>query len=83
MSIQKTLSRLRKAITDYEMIKNGDKIAIGVSGGKDSLVLLLALAKYKIFSPEKFDIIAISIDLTRGKTDFSQIKKNCFFHEEK
>ena len=77
MSIQKTLSRLRKAITDYEMIKNGDKIAIGVSGGKDSLVLLLALAKYKIFSPEKFDIIAISIDLTRGKTDFSQIKKMC------
>lgn len=77
MSMQKILSKLRRAITDYDMIQDGDKIAVGVSGGKDSLVLLAALANYKIFSPQKFELIAISIDLTRGKTDFSKIKQLC------
>lgn len=68
---------MRKAITDYDMIKDGDKIAVGVSGGKDSLVLLKALALYRRFSPQKFELKAISIDLTQGKTDFSQIAELC------
>lgn len=61
--MQKLLSLARKAIVDYKMIKDGDKIAVGLSGGKDSIVLLTLLANYKRFSPEKFDLIAININM--------------------
>ena len=73
------LSLLRKGITKYKLIKDGDKIAVGVSGGKDSVTLLKLLAEYKRFSPEKFDLIAITIDLDfSGKNaDFSPIKDLC------
>lgn len=63
MKPQKLLTYVRKAIEDYHMIEEGDKIAIGISGGKDSLALLYALSKLKKFYPESFDIIALTIDL--------------------
>lgn len=63
MKPQKLLTYVRKAIEDYHMIEEGDKIAIGISGGKDSLALLYALSKLKNFYPESFDIIALTIDL--------------------
>ena len=69
MTTQKMLSALRKGITQYKMIKDGDKIAVGLSGGKDSVTLLKLLAEYKKFSPEKFDLIAITIDLAFEKQD--------------
>lgn len=75
--MQKILGKMRRAIDEYDMIHNGDKIAIGVSGGKDSLVLLKAMAMYQKFSLQKFDLEAISIDLTQGKTDFSKIADFC------
>lgn len=63
MKPQKLLTYVRKAIEDYHMIEEGDKIAIGISGGKDSLVLLYALSKLKAFYPKEFDITALTIDL--------------------
>lgn len=75
--MQKVLSHLRRAVEEYNLIEDGDKIAVGVSGGKDSLVLLKALANYAIFSKEKFSIVAITIDMFGGKSDFTEIEKMC------
>ena len=56
MKLQQVLSYVRKAVDDYHMIQNGDKIAVGISGGKDSLTLLYALNNLKRFYPEHFEI---------------------------
>ena len=68
---------MRNAIERFELIEEGDKIAVGVSGGKDSMVLLSALANFRLFSPNKFELIAITIDQTNGETDFSKIETFC------
>ena len=60
--MQKILSHMRKAIEEYNMIEENDKIAICLSGGKDSITMLYAFKNLQIFYPKKFDIIAISID---------------------
>ena len=60
--MQRILSYVRKAIDDYNMIENGDKIAVGFSGGKDSITLLMALHNLQKFYDKQFDIIAISIN---------------------
>ena len=57
------LGAMRRAIQDYDMIRDGDVIAVGLSGGKDSMLLLDALAKYRSFSPVSFDLIAIHVDM--------------------
>ena len=72
--MQKIIGRIRKAIKDYNMIQDGDKIAVGVSGGKDSCALLTALAMYRKYSPEKFDIVAINIDMGFKETDQSEVQ---------
>ena len=75
--MQKILSVMRKACENYNLIEDGDKIAVGLSGGKDSLALLTALKRYQSFIDKKFDLIAIAIDLSGGKNDYSAIKDYC------
>lgn len=77
MKLQQLLSYTRKAVDDYQMIQEGDKIAVGVSGGKDSLALLSALAHLKIFYPKHFDIEAVTVDLGFGNQDFTKIQQLC------
>ena len=76
MQLQQLLSRTRKAIDDYKMIRDGDSIAVGISGGKDSLTLLYALAELRRFYPAKFELKAISVNLGY-EIDYSRIEKLC------
>ena len=63
MKLQRRLSLTRQAVDDYRLIQSGDKIAIGISGGKDSLTLLYALQGLRRFYPEPFELCAITVDL--------------------
>lgn len=80
--MQRLLSLMRKANNDYRLIENGDKIAVGISGGKDSIALLAVLNAYKRFSPEKFDLIAINIDMGFEDTDKSEVESLKKYTEE-
>ena len=75
--MQKVLSTLRKAVQKYNLIQDGDRIAIGVSGGKDSLVLLKAMSDFKKFNLYKFEIIAVLIDIYSGKVNYSELINYC------
>jgi tRNA 2-thiocytidine biosynthesis protein TtcA len=76
-NIKRILSRVRAAIADYGMIQYGDRIAVGLSGGKDSLVLALALKRLSMFLPEKFEMLAICLDLGFDGADFAHIGSFC------
>ncbi len=77
MSMRVILGCLKKADLDYNLINDGDRIAVGVSGGKDSLVLLYALSLYQHFSHKNYSIIAINIGLGFENMDLSSIRKWC------
>lgn len=77
MKLQQVLSVTRKAIDDYHMITDGDSIAIGISGGKDSLTLLYALQGLRRFYPAQFTIQAITVDLGFQNLDLQEITKLC------
>lgn len=72
--MKKVVSLTRKAIEEYDMIRENDKIAVGVSGGKDSLVLLGALAELSHYHPKNFSVIGISLDMGFGG-DFEPIRR--------
>lgn len=74
---KRLLSYIRRGVDDYQMIEEGDKIAVGVSAGKDSLTLLCAMAELRRFYPKKFELIAITVDMGFDGSDFSEIKKLC------
>ena len=75
--MKRMLSFVRRAVDDYGMIDDGDKIAVGISGGKDSLALLSTLAALRRFYPKKFDIVAITVDMGFKDMDFSPITRFC------
>ena len=75
MTMQKLLSKTRQAINDFGMIQENDKVAVGLSGGKDSITLLNILKNYQKFSPQKFDLIAIT--LNPGDVDNSLLYEHC------
>lgn len=77
MYIQRILGQVRKAIQDYDMIEEGDKIAIGVSGGKDSMTLLSTLRQLQKFYPKKFELEAITLTMGIGNADFTPIAQYC------
>lgn len=75
--MKKTLGCIRKADQDYHLFEAGDRIAVGVSGGKDSLLLLNALSLYRRFSHKDFSLYAITVDMGIGNVDFSAIFALC------
>ena len=76
-NIKRVLSFTRRAIDDYKMISAGDKIAVGISGGKDSLTLLCALAQLRRFYPEPFELVAITVNMGLEGMDFSAVAELC------
>jgi len=77
MKLQQLLSHVRRAVDDYNMIQDGDKIAIGISGGKDSLTLLEALHSLRFFYPKKFELRAITVDLGFQNQNLDKIAEKC------
>lgn len=74
--MQKLMGLVRRCVDDYDMIRQGDKIAVGVSGGKDSLVLLVLLAGLKLYFDKSYELEAITIDMGLGM-DYSGIQALC------
>ncbi len=75
--MQRILSLVRRCVEDYHMIDEGDTVAVGVSGGKDSVLTLAALAKLRDFYPKQFELAALTIDSGVPGTDFAPIADLC------
>ena len=75
--MKKTLGCIRKADTDFGLIDPGDRIAVGVSGGKDSLLLLHALSLYRKFTHKDFSLVAVTVDMGLEPFDLEGIRKLC------
>lgn len=74
--MQKMMGLMRRCIDDYRMIEEGDRIAVGVSGGKDSLTLLAVLAALRAYYPKRFELEAVTVDMGLGM-DFSPVEAYC------
>lgn len=77
MKLQQVLSYVRRAVDDYHMIEQNDRIAVGISGGKDSLTLLYALNSLRRFYPIYFEIHAVTVDLGFDNLNFVRIQRLC------
>lgn len=77
MKLQQLLSYTRKAVDEYQMIEEGDHIAVGISGGKDSLTLLYALHGLKRFYPKRFELSAVTVDLGYEEFHLEPIEELC------
>lgn len=74
--MQRVVGQIRKAVDAYNMIEDGERIAVGISGGKDSLVLAAALALLSRYYPKKFQVVGITLDMGY-ESDYSAIRKFC------
>ena len=79
MNLQQLMSKTRRALDQYDMIQDGDKIAVGLSGGKDSMTLLYTLAGLRRFYPKKFELVAITADMGLGldEKEVAEVQKVC------
>ena len=75
--MQRMMGLMRSCIDDYHMIEEGDRIAVGVSGGKDSLTLLAVLAALRAYYPKRFELEAITVDMGIEGMDFSGVEAFC------
>ncbi|MBQ3151245.1 MAG: tRNA 2-thiocytidine(32) synthetase TtcA [Clostridia bacterium] len=77
--MQKMMSYMRSAMERYNMIEDGDRIAVGLSGGKDSVVLLHCLARMRLFYPKKYSLTAITVDpcFSGKETDYTALEELC------
>lgn len=75
--MQRILSLVRRCVEDYNMIDAGDTVAVGVSGGKDSVLTLAALAKLRDFYPKRFDVAALTIESGAPGMDFTPVAELC------
>ena len=74
--MKRITSCVRRAVEEYDMIQEGDRVAVGISGGKDSLLLLGALANLSRYYPKKFSVVGLTLDMGYN-SDYSKIKKYC------
>ena len=77
MTLQRVLSYIRRAVDDFNMIESGDNIAVGISGGKDSLTLLYGLHGLMRFYPNPFKICAVTVDLGFDNLNLEKIRELC------
>ena len=75
--MQKLMSQVRKCVRDYKMLEPGDRVAAGVSGGKDSLALLRLMAELRDHSPIPFSLYAVTLDMGYEEMDFSPVAALC------
>lgn len=81
MKKQRLLSHIRKIVDEYNLIEDGDKIAVGISAGKDSMTLVYALNELRKFYPKKFDIIGVTVSLGFDNFDLTPVKSFCCQNE--
>ncbi|MCL2702896.1 MAG: tRNA 2-thiocytidine biosynthesis TtcA family protein [Defluviitaleaceae bacterium] len=77
MNLQRLMSYTRRALDDFNMIEDGDRIAVGLSGGKDSLALLTALSEMRRFYPRKYELYAVTVSLGFKGMDFGAVQRYC------
>ena len=77
MTLQKLMGYIRRAVQDYGMIEAGDRVAVGVSGGKDSMALLTGLAAMRGYFPGKYELEALTVSLGLPGVDLSPVTEHC------
>jgi len=77
MNLNEFTGIVRRCVDDYGMISDGETVAVGVSGGKDSVSLLCALAKLRSFYPKRFELHAVTLDMGFDGMDFSPVERLC------